>query len=158
MGVDPERHGVFPGAQFRAFGCLSYDCMVFQGSSPLWLAATPGRRCWPLAIGLWATPLHEAEAVHATAYLDGHSAPMKRIDDSHVWEAEVSILHDGVYPLKVSVEDIHGKIATDEIHVVSRDLAKRERLERDQDNALEAWPEHGLLGTQLGPNKNGKKW
>ena len=21
-----------------------------------------------------------------------------------------------------------------------------------------AWPEHGLLGTQLGPNKNGKKW
>jgi hypothetical protein len=30
--------------------------------------------------------------------------------------------------------------------------------ERDQDNALDAWPEHGLLGTQLGPNKNGKKW
>ena len=28
----------------------------------------------------------------------------------------------------------------------------------DQDNALEAWPEHGLLGTQLGPNRNGKKW
>ena len=24
--------------------------------------------------------------------------------------------------------------------------------------ALDAWPEHGLLGTQLGPNKNGKKW
>jgi hypothetical protein len=33
-----------------------------------------------------------------------------------------------------------------------------ERVGRDQDNALEAWPEHGLLGTQLGPNKNGKKW
>ena len=29
---------------------------------------------------------------------------------------------------------------------------------RDQNNALEAWHEHGLLGTQLGPNKNGKKW
>jgi 3',5'-cyclic-AMP phosphodiesterase len=100
----------------------------------------------------------EAEAMHATAYLDGHSAPMKRIDHSHVWEADVSTLHDGVYPLKVSVEDIHGKIATDEIHIASGDLAKRERLERDQDNALEAWPEHGLLGTQLGPNKNGKKW
>jgi hypothetical protein len=34
----------------------------------------------------------------------------------------------------------------------------RERVERDQDNALKAWPEHGLLRTQLGPNKNGKKW
>ncbi len=34
----------------------------------------------------------------------------------------------------------------------------RKRAERDQDNALEAWPEHGLLATQLGPNKNGRKW
>ena len=100
----------------------------------------------------------EAEAVHATAYLDGHSASMKRIDGSHVWKADVSALHDGVHSLKVSVEDIRGKIGTDEIRVVSGDLAKRERLERDRDNALEAWPEHGLLGTQLGPNKNGKKW
>ena len=41
---------------------------------------------------------------------------------------------------------------------MSEDPAERKRLERDQDNALEAWPEHGLLGTQLGPNKNGKKW
>jgi 3',5'-cyclic-AMP phosphodiesterase len=60
--------------------------------------------------------------------------------------------------LKVSVEDMRGKIATDEIHVVSGDLAERNRVERDQHNALGAWPEHGLLGTQLGPNKNGKKW
>lgn len=38
------------------------------------------------------------------------------------------------------------------------DRPARERAERDQDNALEAWPEHGLRGTQLGPNKNGRKW
>jgi 3',5'-cyclic-AMP phosphodiesterase len=100
----------------------------------------------------------EAEAVQATAYLDGLSAPMTRIDDSHVWEADVSTRHDGVYSLKVSFEDIRGKVATDEIRVLSGDFAQRERVERDQDNALEAWPEHGLFGTQLGPNKNGKKW
>jgi hypothetical protein len=41
---------------------------------------------------------------------------------------------------------------------VSGDHGHRDRVERDQDNALDAWPEHGLLGTQLGPNKNGKKW
>jgi hypothetical protein len=25
-------------------------------------------------------------------------------------------------------------------------------------NTIEAWLDHGLLGTQLGPNKNGRKW
>ena len=68
------------------------------------------------------------------------------------------IPHQGVYSLVVSVEDSLGEITTEEIRVVSRDPAKRVRVERDQDNALEAWLEHGLLGTRLGPNKNGKKW
>jgi len=25
-------------------------------------------------------------------------------------------------------------------------------------DAIGAWPEMGILGTQLGPNRNGKKW
>jgi hypothetical protein len=100
----------------------------------------------------------EAEAVKAAAHLLGQSAPLKRIAGTHVWETDVSVPHDGVHCLKVSVEDADGKIATDEIRVVSGGLAKRKRWERDQDNVVEAWPEHGLLGTQLGPNKNGKKW
>jgi predicted phosphodiesterase len=102
----------------------------------------------------WGT----AEAVHAMALLDGHAVPMERIDNSQVWEACVSNLHEGVYSLKVSIEDARGKLATDEIRVVSGHSAVQERAERDQDNALDAWPEHGLLATQLGPNKNGKKW
>jgi Icc protein len=100
----------------------------------------------------------EAEAVQVAAHLHGHAVPMKRADNSDVWEADVSTPHEGVFSLKVSVEDTRGKIATDEIRVVSGDHVQRERLERDQDNALEAWPKHGLLGTQLWPNKNGKKW
>lgn len=100
----------------------------------------------------------EAETVQATAHLYGHAVPMKRIDDSQVWEADVSTPHAAVYALKVSVKDTRDKIATDEIRVVSGDLAERQFAERDQDNGLEPWPEHGLLGTQLGPNKNGKKW
>jgi Icc protein len=58
----------------------------------------------------------------------------------------------------VEAEEKCGKIATDAIRLVIGDYAKQARMERDQDNALEAWPEHGLLGTRLGPNKNGKKW
>jgi 3',5'-cyclic-AMP phosphodiesterase len=64
---------------------------------------------------------------------------------------------EGIYSLVVSVDDEHGKFATDEIRAVSGG-PERERVERDQNNALEAWPEHGLPGTQLRPNKNGKKW
>jgi 3',5'-cyclic-AMP phosphodiesterase len=99
-----------------------------------------------------------AEAIRATAHLDQHHFPMERVENSQVWETDGFTAHVGVYSLVVSVEDSHGKVATDEIRVVSGDPAKRERIERDQDNTLAAWPEHGLLGTQLGPNKNGKKW
>ncbi len=100
----------------------------------------------------------DVEVLRATAHLDGHDVTMERVEKSQVWEAHLSIPHEGVYSLVVSVEDSHGKVATDEIRVVSGDPAKRERVERDQDNTLAAWPEHGLLGTQLGPNKSGKKW
>ena len=96
--------------------------------------------------------------MRATAHLCGHDIPMKRVENSQVWEANLSAPHEGVYSLGVSVEDARGKIATDEIRLVIGDREEGERVERDQDNALEAWPEHGLLGTQLGPNKNGKKW
>jgi Icc protein len=100
----------------------------------------------------------EAEAVRSTAHLDGHDVSMERVGNSQVWEANVSAPHEGVYSLAVSVEDVRGKVATDEIRIAVGQRAERESVERDQDNALEAWPEHGLLGTQLGPNKNGKKW
>jgi Icc protein len=100
----------------------------------------------------------ESEAVRATATLDGQIVPMDRVADSEVWEAEVSDSTNGSHPLKVSIEDVNGQVATDEIRLAIGDRARRERVARDQDNALEAWPEHGLIGTQLGPNKNGKKW
>ena len=51
-----------------------------------------------------------------------------------------------------------GRVATDEIRVVIGERAGLERLPRDQDKAPKAWPDHQLLGTQRGPNKNGKKW
>ena len=100
----------------------------------------------------------EAAALRATARLDGQDVLMERVEKSQVWEAHLAISRQGVYSLLVMVDDVRGNVATDEIRVVSGDPPERKRAERDQDNALEAWPEHGLLGTQLGPNKNGKKW
>lgn len=100
----------------------------------------------------------EAEAVRATAHLEWHNVSMNRVENSQVWEASVSAPKEDLNFLLVSIEDVRGKIATDEIRLVIGDREKREHLERAQDNALEAWQNHGLLGTQLGPNKKGKKW
>ncbi|MBB5341370.1 metallophosphoesterase family protein [Tunturiibacter gelidoferens] len=99
----------------------------------------------------------DMEAVEATAHLDGQTLLMKRVSDSHVWEADVPSPREGTHALKVSFQDAHGKV-TDEIRLAVGQRTKRRSEQRDQENALEAWPEHGLLGTQLGPNKNGKKW
>ena len=100
------------------------------------------------------------EIVSARAEMDGKSVTLARVADSQVWEGGADSLDDGVYPLRVTVRDAAGGEASDEIRVVVGRAALRvvERAERDQDNAVEAWPERGLLGTQLGPNKNGRKW
>ncbi len=100
----------------------------------------------------------EAQALEATADLSGQTHTMTRVGDSHVWEADLSTPSEGTHPLKVSFKDAHGKVASDEIHLAVGQRTEWKSEERDQDNALEAWPDHGLLGTQLGPNKNGKKW
>jgi Icc protein len=100
----------------------------------------------------------EVEAIEASANLGGHTHPMKRVSDSHVWEAVIPGPPEGTQPLKVTFKDVHGNVANDEIRLAVGQRTERKSQERDQDNVLEAWPEHGLLGTQLGPNKNGKKW
>ncbi len=100
----------------------------------------------------------DVEAVEASVDLGGQTQAMKRVGDSHVWEADLPTPREGTHPLRVSFKDAHGKVASDEIRLAVGQRTERKSEERDQDNALEAWPEHGLLGTQLGPNKKGKKW
>lgn len=101
------------------------------------------------------------ETTTAKAAIGGESVLMRRVADSEVWEAELDAgaLASGVHSLRVVALDRDGRSAADEIRVlIGAERTVRERAERDQDNALKAWPEHGLLGTQLGPNKNGRKW
>ena len=106
---------------------------------------------------VWA----EVEITIVEANFEGRTLSLDRIDKSNVWEGTFPgrEMPPGVRPLRVVAADLHGETAVDEIRVlVGSDRPSRERVERDQDNSLEAWPEHGLLGTQLGPNKNGRKW
>jgi Icc protein len=54
--------------------------------------------------------------------------------------------------------DIRGNMASGEIRIALGQRVERNSAERDQNNALEAWPEHGFLETLLEPDTNGKKW
>jgi 3',5'-cyclic-AMP phosphodiesterase len=96
------------------------------------------------------------------ASLGGQDVPMSQISESNVWQVDLErgSLADGVYQLTVAATDENGQTAEDSIRLVLGASAykSQRRSERDQDNAVEAWPERGLLGTQLGPNKNRRKW
>ena len=97
-----------------------------------------------------------------TAALETESCQLTPIAGSAVWQGEISRrdLPEGIYRLRVVARDTQDRIAEDEIRIVIGASAYRapSRAPRDQDNPLPPWPERGLLGTQLGPNKNGRKW
>jgi 3',5'-cyclic-AMP phosphodiesterase len=89
---------------------------------------------------------------------------LEQIEDSAVWQATVQTdrLPDGISRLTVHFEDEDGKSAHDTIRLVidpaSGQWKPETRSHVDSENTIGAWPEHGILGTQLGPNKNGRKW
>jgi 3',5'-cyclic-AMP phosphodiesterase len=96
----------------------------------------------------------------------GESSPMSELDSSTwavVWDAEwdAEQLVDGPHELTVSARDADGHKANDRIVVsVNRrgEYAPPARQETDYENAIGAWAEKHILGTQLGPNENGHPW
>lgn len=68
---------------------------------------------------------------------------------------------NGEHQLTVRVLDRQGRSDADSISVLVRqDGAYRFPFpgDLDSENAIGAWPEKGIVGSQLGPNKNGRKW
>ena len=85
--------------------------------------------------------------------------PMQRVAYSQVWQASLpTLLEDGWHDLVVTAHTRNGREGEDRIGIRVGGAAPQQRAARDQGNALATWPERGLLATQLGPNKNGKKW
>jgi Icc protein len=97
-----------------------------------------------------------------SAKLGAHSLALQNIPASAVWEGafDKGLLPEGIHTLSAEATDDTGQVAQDEIRFVYGRSAYQapQRKERDQDNAVDAWPERGLLGTQLGPNKSGREW
>lgn len=87
------------------------------------------------------------------------SVPMELSE--HGWTATIpgSRAVQGEHELLVKATMSDGSDAEDRIRVfLGNSTPPRERSKIDADNALGAWLERDLLGTQLGPNKNGRKW
>lgn len=85
-------------------------------------------------------------------------------NDPSVWQAsrDIRALAEGRYALTVEAHDADGGAGQDTIAIC---VARSERYTApprigggsDRDS-VGAWPEKGILGTQLGPNRNGRKW
>jgi len=98
------------------------------------------------------------------AAIGDQKVELKQAPASGVWQAILNTdrLPDGISLLTAHFTDKGGKSAQDTIRVVidpsSGQYKPANRIAGDKKNAIGAWPEHGILGTQLGPNKNGRKW
>ncbi|UPJ50102.1 metallophosphoesterase [Bradyrhizobium sp. 200] len=94
---------------------------------------------------------------------DGPVWPMRRIGTSAAWGCawDSSESADGVHHLTVQVRTADGREASDTISALTSQSGRYEMPQcrpGDDVNAIGAYPEKGILGTQLGPNKNGRKW
>jgi hypothetical protein len=94
---------------------------------------------------------------------NGSWLPMSRIGASCAWRFawQTSEAADGVHRITVQVRTADGRQAADTISVLTSQSGRYEKAPRrpgDCANAIGAYPEKVILGTQLGPNKNGRKW
>jgi 3',5'-cyclic-AMP phosphodiesterase len=92
----------------------------------------------------------------------GRGVPMRAMNESTwstVWNARECA--NGLHRLTVTASTKDNRSAADTILVLvnrSGQYETRFRSAVDYENALGAWPEKHILGTQLGPNENGHHW
>ncbi|WP_429499462.1 metallophosphoesterase family protein [Robbsia andropogonis] len=130
------------------------------------------RRMYRKHFGLYATEakaqvrvlVSNDDVVSVSADLDGvHFALARVADEPGVWQAPlpaVTSMHRRA--LSVTARTADGRIGQDAIELPGADEADRNPSPPDSlgtdVHAVDAWPEHGIIGSQLGPNKNGHGW
>jgi 3',5'-cyclic-AMP phosphodiesterase len=108
----------------------------------------------PLRIKVWSA--QTIRTVNAE-FTGQKRVPLEQIPGTNVWQ-EPNTLLDGCARVRVIAGTEDGQQGIDEIELQHIASAQFRFAHRDQDNAIGAWPERGVLGTQLGPNKNGRNW
>jgi len=107
-----------------------------------------------LRVKVWSA--HTIREVHAE--IAGHEPILLgEIPGTNVWQGSNTLI-EACSRVRVIARAENGGEGMDEIELQDIPSLQQPIARRDQDNAIGAWPEHGILGTQLGPNKNGRKW
>jgi 3',5'-cyclic-AMP phosphodiesterase len=94
---------------------------------------------------------------------DDPEVVMKPSAEAHqIWSCPVFPLDDGLHRIMVRACDPSGVAGEDAITVLVARSGAYDPPARTADgsdaDSVGAWLEKGILGTQLGPNKNGRKW
>jgi hypothetical protein len=104
------------------------------------------------------------DVVSVTGHLDGMPIPFSRsADETGIWQAVLPAAATGYRArLTVTARTADGRSGEDAITLqpaghAEKHLRHHAALGTDA-HAVEPWPEHGVLGSQLGPNKNGRHW
>jgi hypothetical protein len=106
----------------------------------------------------------DQEIVSATCEIDGDSPrAMTQAGPGAVWRClwDSTDRADGAHRIAVRVINASGMVADDSVTVLIDQAGRYTppvREPGDSVNAVGAWAEKGVLGTQLGPNKNGRRW
>ncbi len=136
---------------WRFVPVASTSCLTIT-SPPDYRLQTRAASATAIRAKVWS----EQPVREVTLSIDGGPVtPMQQIPGSRVWQC--SPAPDGATRLAVVVAFEDGTSTEDTILLQGPAPAKAESDHEDR-HAIGAWPEHGLLGTQLGPNKNGRKW
>lgn len=88
---------------------------------------------------------------------DGAWAPMAPVPGgAALWEARCAASDE---PVRVRARDARGRRDEDRVEPVRPGWTPPERAADGSDrDRVGAWPEKGILDTQLGPNRNGRQW
>ena len=89
---------------------------------------------------------------------DGEWQPMNFDTSTQTWTLECKI-PDGQFQIFVRASDQAGSSYVDSIEVATTfDETVERRADGSDLDTIGAWDEKHLFGTQLGPNRNGRKW
>jgi Icc protein len=147
-------------------GCLSWKFKELASTQPFVMITSPADwRLTPqtssmhsaarqLRVKVWSA--QTIRAVHAE--IAGQEPIfLGQISGTNVWRGPNTLL-EGRSRVRVIARTEDGQEGIDEIELQDTASPQRRIARCDQDNAIGAWRERGILGTQLGPNKNGRKW
>lgn len=88
----------------------------------------------------------------------GTWTPMTRAAGERVWTATLAIPADRLVSITVQAVDDSGRPGQHTIEAATRTYVPPPRIRNGSDAAsVGAWPQNGIFGTRLGPNRNGRQ-